>query len=63
MDAGLTAEEAAWATQSVEKVRREVHKVIVGQNRVLDETLLALLCGDPEWCFHRDPRPAAAPCG
>ena len=21
------------------------------------------LCGDPEWCFHRDPRPAAAPCG
>jgi len=45
MDAGLTAEEAAWATQAVEKVRREVHKVIVGQNRVLDETLLALLCG------------------
>ena len=21
------------------------------------------LYGDPEWCFHRDPRPAAAPCG
>ena len=41
----LTTEEAAWATQSVERVRREVHKVIVGQGRVLDETLLALLCG------------------
>jgi len=42
---GLTPDEVLWSTQAVERVRNEVHKVIVGQGRVLDETLLALLCG------------------
>ena len=38
-------EDARWAAESVQRVRNEVHKSIVGQDRVLDETLLALLCG------------------
>jgi MoxR-like ATPase len=44
-DALATPEEAAWANGAIAAVRGEVHKVIVGQDRVLDETLLALLCG------------------
>ena len=44
-DALATPEEAAWANGAIGAVRAEVHKVIVGQDRVLDETLLALLCG------------------
>ena len=44
-DAMATPQEAAWANESIAKVRAEVHRVIVGQDRVLDETLLALLCG------------------
>ena len=38
-------EDARWAAEAVQRVRGEVHKAIVGQDRVLDETLLALLCG------------------
>jgi len=44
-DVLATPEEAAWANGAIGAVRAEVHKVIVGQDRVLDETLLALLCG------------------
>jgi MoxR-like ATPase len=38
-------EDAAWAHEAIGRVRTEVHRVIVGQDRVLDEILLALLCG------------------
>ena len=44
-DALASPEEAAWANGAIGAVRAEVHKVIVGQDRVLDETMLALLCG------------------
>ena len=44
-DALATPEEAAWASQAIARVRAEVHRVIVGQDQVLDETMLALLCG------------------
>ena len=37
--------EIAWALQAVERVRSEVHKVIVGQEQVLDEILLTMVCG------------------
>jgi len=44
-DSAASAEEAAWANEAIGRVRSEVHRVIVGQDRVLDEILLALLCG------------------
>jgi MoxR-like ATPase len=34
-----------WANEAIRRVRSGVHRVIVGQDRVLDEILLALLCG------------------
>jgi hypothetical protein len=36
--------EIAWAREAIGKVRAEVHKVIVGQEQVLDEVLLAMVC-------------------
>ena len=44
-EALATPEEAAWASQAISRGRAEVHRVIVGQDQVLDETMLALLCG------------------
>ena len=37
--------EIAWALQAVDRVRCEVHKVIVGQDQVLEEVLLTMVCG------------------
>ena len=37
--------EIAWSLQAVNRVRAEVHKVIVGQEQVLDEVLLTMVCG------------------
>ncbi|MSR33444.1 MAG: MoxR family ATPase [Phycisphaerales bacterium] len=37
--------EIAWALDAVGRVRTEVHKVIVGQEQVLDEVLLTMVCG------------------
>jgi len=37
--------EIAWALQAVNRVRCEVHKVIVGQDQVLEEVLLTMVCG------------------
>ncbi|MCE9619719.1 MAG: AAA family ATPase [Planctomycetes bacterium] len=37
--------ETAWALEAVGRVRAGVHKVIVGQEQVLDEVLLAMVCG------------------
>ena len=37
--------EIAWSLQAVHRVRAEVHKVIVGQEQVLDEVLLTMVCG------------------
>jgi len=44
-DTAWTQEEAVWSATALQRVRAEVHKAIVGQDRVLDEILLALLCG------------------
>ena len=40
-----TTEDALWANEAIRRVRSEVHRVIVGQDRVLDEILLSMLCG------------------
>jgi MoxR-like ATPase len=40
-----TTDDATWANEAIRRVRSEVHRVIVGQDRVLDEILLAMLCG------------------
>ena len=39
-----TTEDALWANEAIRRVRSEVHRVIVGQDRVLDEILLSMLC-------------------
>lgn len=39
------ANEIIWAREAIGRVRSEVHKVIVGQEQVLDEVLLAMVCG------------------
>ncbi len=44
-DSSWTPEECAWSIAAIDSIRSEVHKVIVGQDRVLDEILLTLLCG------------------
>ena len=40
-----TTNEIAWALEAVGRVRSEVHNVIVGQESVLDEVLLTMVCG------------------
>ena len=40
-----TTNEIAWALEAIGRVRSEVHNVIVGQESVLDEVLLTMVCG------------------